>query len=83
LDDLKNSYDIENIIIVADQGMLSKKNVGLIDQKGYEFILGERLKSLHKEVKQTLFYISQYKSEWVYNDHRKECYRKIYCFKIW
>jgi hypothetical protein len=49
--------------------MLSKKNVGLIDQKGYEFILGERLKSLPKEVKQSLIDISQYKSEWVYNDH--------------
>lgn len=69
LDDLKNSYDIENIIVVADRGMLSKKNVGLIDQKGYEFILGERLKSLPKEVKQSLIDISQYKSEWVYNDH--------------
>lgn len=69
LDDLKNSYDIENVIVVADRGMLSKKNVGLIDQKGYEFILGERLKSLPKEVKLPLVDLSQYKSEWVYNDN--------------
>ena len=72
LDDLKNSYDIENVIVVADRGMLSKKNVALIDQKGYEFILGERLKTLPKEVKETLVDIHNYKSEWVYNDHTGE-----------
>ena len=72
LDDLKNSYDIENVIVVADRGMLSKKNVDLIDQKGYEFILGERLKSLPKEVKELLVDISTYRSEWIYNDNNGE-----------
>jgi transposase len=72
LDDLKNSYDIENIIVVADRGMLSKKNVALIDQKGYEFILGERLKTLPKEVKQSIVDLSNYKSEWIYSDHTGE-----------
>jgi transposase len=72
LDDLKNSYDIENVIVVADRGMLSKKNVDLIDQKGYEFILGERLKSLPKEVKEVLVDISTYNSEWIYKDNNGE-----------
>jgi transposase len=72
LEDLKTSYNIENVIVVADRGMLSKKNVALIDQKGYEFILGERLKSLPKEVKEILLDITNYKSEWIYDDHSGE-----------
>jgi transposase len=72
LNDLKISYDIEKVIVVADRGMLSKKNVTIIDQMGYEFILGERLKTLPKEVKHSLIDLSKYTSEWIYNDHTGE-----------
>jgi transposase len=69
LKDLKLNYDIEKVIVVADRGMLSKKNIGLIDEQGYEFILGERLKSLPTEVKESLIDITKYKSEWTYEDN--------------
>lgn len=69
LKDLRTAYQIDNVIVVADRGMLSKKNIGLIQENGYEFILGERLKTLPKEVKDTLVDLTQYKSEWIYKDH--------------
>ncbi len=69
LQDLKTSYQIDKIIIVADRGMLSKKNIGLIEDNEYEFILGERLKSLPNELKTSLIDLTQYKYEWIYKDH--------------
>lgn len=72
LKDLKTSYEIDNVIVVADRGMLSKKNIGLIEQNGYEFILGERLKSLPTVVKEALVDINKYTSEWIYDDHDGE-----------
>ena len=69
LEDLKNQYTIENVIVVADRGMLSKNNIELTTQKGYEFILGERLKSLPKVIQTSLLDLTQYKNEWVYTDN--------------
>lgn len=72
LDDLKNQYSIDKIIVVADRGMLSKNNIALTTEKGYEFILGERLKSLPKDVQTPLLDMKQYKHEWVYTDQEDE-----------
>jgi len=69
---LKKLYEIEKVIVVADRGMLSKKNLGLVEEMGYEFILGERLKSLPKAVKEALVDRSKYKSDSIYKDHRGE-----------
>ncbi len=72
LEDLKNQYNIDKIIVVADRGMLSKNNIALTTEKGYEFILGERLKSLPKAVQTPLLDIKQYKQEWIYTDNEGE-----------
>lgn len=72
LEDLKQRYQIDKVIVVADRGMLSSKNVKLTQDKGYEFILGERLKSLPAVTKQSLIDITQYKHEWIYKDSTGE-----------
>lgn len=69
LDDLKTQFDIDKIIVVADRGMLSKNNIKITEEKGYEFILGERIKSLPKDVQKTLLDISTYKNEWIFEDN--------------
>jgi transposase len=58
--------------VVADRGMLSKNNITLTTEKGYKFILGERLKSLPKAVQAILLEIKQYRYEWIYNDNEGE-----------
>jgi transposase len=68
LSDLKKRYQIDKVIIVADRGMLSKANVKLTVENGYEFILGERLKSLPSKIQSQLLDLSQYQNEWIYND---------------
>lgn len=72
LEDLKHQFDIDKIIIVADRGMLSKNNIKLTKEKGYEFILGERLKSLPKHLQKTLLDLSVYRNEWIYQDNTDE-----------
>lgn len=72
LEDLKTQYQIDKIIVVADRGMLSKNNLQITTEKGYEFIIGERLKSLPKAIKTSLLDLSNYKHEWIYNDSSDE-----------
>jgi len=78
LQDLKNQYKIDKVIVVADRGMLNQKNINHITSHGYEFILGERLKSLPSEVKETLIDKSTYKHEWIYKDHAQEEIKILY-----
>ena len=65
LDKLKDEYQIDQVVIVADRGMLSEPNREAVHQKGYEFILGERLKKLPKAVKAPMLDLSTYELEWV------------------
>lgn len=68
LEDLKKQYQIDKVVVVADRGMLSKKNINLTIENGYEFIIGERLKSLPHNIQNQLLDLSKYQNEWVYND---------------
>lgn len=66
LEDLKKEYEIDKIVIVADRGMLSKSNLEITKDKGYEFIIGERIKTLPAAIQKPLLDKSNYKHEWVY-----------------
>jgi transposase len=72
LGELKTQYQIDKIIVVADRGMLSKKNLQLTQDKGYEFIIGERLKSLPQATQNQLLDLSKYDKEWIYTDSDNE-----------
>jgi len=72
LQDLKRQYQIDKIIVVADRGMLSKNNLKITNYEGYEFIIGERLKTLPAAVQKPLLDFSNYKHEWIYKDHTEE-----------
>ena len=68
LDELKHRYAIDKVIVVADRGMLSKNNLAITREKGYEFIIGERLKSLPQKQKDALLNLQNYQHEWSYID---------------
>ena len=58
---LKKDYQIENIIVVADRGMLSKDNIDIVEnQNNYEFIVEERLKTLPNDIKSKLTILENY-----------------------
>jgi hypothetical protein len=52
--------------------MLSKHNIELIKEKGYEFIIGERIKTLPQTIQKPLLDKSNYKHEWIYTDSDEE-----------
>lgn len=59
---LKKKYQIDKIICVADSGMMSQGNLDQIIQADYEFILGERLKSISESKQNEILDLSKYKT---------------------
>jgi transposase len=51
LDAFKGKYNLDKLVIVADSGLLSNQNIKQLGQKGYEFILGARIKNEAWEIK--------------------------------
>jgi transposase len=69
LSSLKKRYQLDQIIVVADRGMLSKENITeLTENHGYQYILGEKLKMLPKKVQEPLLNLKNYDKEWIMNE---------------
>lgn len=58
---LKNEYKLTKLVIVADSGMLNGDNIELVEKEKYEYIVGDRLKSLDKKAKDYLTDKKNYK----------------------
>ena len=58
IDGFKEKYNINQLTIVADSGLLSTKNIEELQQKGYEFILGARIKNESREIKSKILSLS-------------------------
>ncbi len=48
LDKIKQQYQIDKVVFVADAGMLQEKNLKLLEDADYEYIICARLKNLSK-----------------------------------
>lgn len=47
---IRERYDLDKIFVVADSGMMNKKNISELKKEGFKFIVGARLKNLAKEM---------------------------------
>ncbi|MDL2239881.1 IS1634 family transposase, partial [Bacteroidales bacterium OttesenSCG-928-L14] len=54
LEKIESKYSLGKPIIVADSGLLSNKNIQLMQEKGYKYILGARIKSESQDIKQQI-----------------------------
>jgi transposase len=54
IDSFKQKYNLQKLVVIADSGLLSNKNIEELQQKGYEFILGARIKNESQAVKQEI-----------------------------
>jgi transposase len=54
IDSFKAKYDLEKLIVVADSGLLSSANIKELQEKGYEFILGARIKNESNSIKKKI-----------------------------
>jgi len=49
IDQIKNKYNLSNIALVGDRGMISKKNIKDLTDKGLSYILGYRMRTISQE----------------------------------
>jgi len=52
---LTDKYQLANLVVVADAGMLSEKNIAFLETEKLSYIVGARLKSLPEEIKIRIF----------------------------
>ena len=52
IDAFKVKYNLNQLVIIADSGLLSSNNIEELQEKKYEFILGARIKSESKSIKE-------------------------------
>jgi transposase len=50
LEAFSNKYKLGKLIVVADSGLLSETNITLLQERGYEYILGSRIKNEKQEI---------------------------------
>lgn len=58
LDSFKEKYKLEQLVIIADSGLLSSANVEELQEKGHEFILGARIKNEKKQIQEQILALS-------------------------
>ena len=64
LEKLKKKYTLDKVIYVADAGMLNKNNVAELESletKGFEYIVGARLKGIPKDLQKKVVDLNNYK----------------------
>src|SRR5690606_5334360 len=68
VEDFVNRFKLDDFVLVADSGLMNRKNIELLESQGYQYIVGARIKNESKPIKQWI--LSQEKVEDVF--HVKE-----------
>lgn len=58
LDAFKEKYRLDQLVIIADSGLLSNANIEELQEKDYEFILGARIKNEKKQIQEQILALS-------------------------
>ena len=64
LKELKEKYKLDKVVYVADAGMFNKNNImelEALENTGFKYIVGARLKNMTKELQQQILDLSNYK----------------------
>jgi transposase len=59
---LQNHYEINQVVFVADAGMLNEDNLSLLDQEGFKYVVGARLRNTTKKIQTQILDQSLYRS---------------------
>lgn len=73
--DLKEKYKLKKVIVAADRGLNSGKNLFLLKELGLDYVMAYKLKGAKKEIKDKLFeagYIVEKEFKYKLIDHVKE-----------
>lgn len=56
IEKISKKFSLDKPIVVADAGLLSKDNINALQEKGYEYIIGARLKNETEKVKNQILH---------------------------
>ena len=62
IENIRDKYRVEELTVVADRGMFSEKNLFALDNMGINYIVGAKLKTLTKLIKNTILEDADYKA---------------------
>jgi hypothetical protein len=51
IENISKKFDLGKPVVIADSGLLSKSNIGALEENGYEYVLGARIKNEPEEIK--------------------------------
>ena len=69
VEDFVHRFDLDDFIVVADSGLMNKKNILLLESGGYKYIIGARIKNENEEIKQWIFSLEKRDGE--FNEMKK------------
>lgn len=58
LEAFKENYDLDDMVVVADSAMLSRQNIQQLEQAGYQYILGARIKNEPEPIRKKILALS-------------------------
>ena len=61
IEKIKTKYDLQQVVFVADSGLLSKENTVFLQENNFDYIVGARLRNLPENLKKTI--LNTFKSE--------------------
>ena len=51
VEDFVRRFELEDVVVVADSGLMNQKNIDLLQSGGYKYIIGARIKNENDDVK--------------------------------
>jgi transposase len=67
--DFVKKFDLKDFVIVADSAMMNKANIAELEQNGYKYIIGAKIKSESREI--TNWILSQNKANGAFYEYQK------------
>ncbi len=58
---LRESYNLDKVVFVADAGMMNEKNIKELEKEGFDYIVGSRLKNVPQELQNHILDHNKYK----------------------
>lgn len=70
VEDFVNRFELKDFVVVADSGLMNKKNLALLETGGYKYIIGARIKNESEQIKQWI--LSLEKQKGLFHETTKE-----------
>lgn len=75
VEDFVQRFKLQDFVVVADSGLMSKSNLSLLQSGGYKYIVGARIKNETEELKRSILSLQKHDNE--FNVLKKGDYRLI------